>query len=298
MRVRLGQLEALVWIARLGSFRAAARRLNLSQPAISGRIRALEEQLQIAVLDRSQQRPRVTRQGTEVVRFAEQMLDLSENFVDRMRAGHALVGTLRMGAADSFALTHLSALLARIASKHPAAHVELDVDFSANLDRKLRAGELDIAFLNSLTPHPSISIVPLLDIELAWFASPGMKLPASITPSDLVQVPILSNPRPSHTFNSIAEWFGAAGLTPQRLNTCTSLSIMTKLTVDGFGVALLPVMLVEGELRNGSLCQLQAAPDLRPHHLVVAYRNDPGIGAIAGLVDLVREVMQGAPHAG
>src|SRR5690606_40250275 len=55
----------------------------------------------------------------------------------------ALVGTLRMGAADSFALTHLSALLARIASKHPAAHVELDVDFSANLDRKLRAAELD-----------------------------------------------------------------------------------------------------------------------------------------------------------
>lgn len=297
MRVRLGQLEALVWIARLGSFRAAARRLNLSQPAISGRIRALEEQLQIEVLDRSQPRLRVTRQGTEVVRFAEQMLELSENFVDRMRAGDALVGTLRMGAPDSFALTHLSALLAFIALKHPAAHVELDVDYSANLDRKLRAGELDIAFLNSPTPHPSISIVPLLDNELAWFASPSMKLPATLTPSDLVQVPILSNPRPSHTFNTISEWFGSAGLAPQRVNTCTSLSIMIKLTVDGFGVAVLPAALVTSELRNGSLCRLQAVPDLRPHHLVVAYRNDSGIGAIAGLVDLVREVVHGPPQA-
>ncbi len=53
MRIRLGQLEALVWISRLGSFRAAARRLNISQPAISGRIRALEDHLGVALIDRS-----------------------------------------------------------------------------------------------------------------------------------------------------------------------------------------------------------------------------------------------------
>lgn len=289
MRVRLAQLEALVWIARLGSFRAAARRLNISQPAISGRIRALEEQLRISVIDRSQPRPRITRQGAEVVRYAEQMLDLCENFTQRLRARHALVGAIRMGAADSFALTHLSALLARIGAKHPAAHVELDVDFSVNLDRKLRAAELDIAFLNSPTPHPTITIVPLLDIELAWFASPHMKLPRRVTPGHLVRIPILSNPRPSHMFRTIGDWFGASGLTPQRLNTCTSLSIMTKLTADGFGVAVLPTMLVGAELKSGALRRLHAKPELRPHQLTVAYRNDPGIGAIASLVDLVRE---------
>mgnify|MGYP003340213506 CR=1 FL=1 len=45
MRISLDQVEALVWIARLGSFRAAAHQLNVSQPAISGRIRELERQL-------------------------------------------------------------------------------------------------------------------------------------------------------------------------------------------------------------------------------------------------------------
>jgi DNA-binding transcriptional LysR family regulator len=290
MRIRLGQLEALVWIARLGSFRAAARRLNISQPAISGRIRALETQLRIVVLDRSQSRPRITRQGTEVVRYAEQMLDLSETFAVRMRASHSLVGTIRMGAADSFALTHLSALLARIAAKHPAAHVELDVDFSVNLDRKLRAAELDIAFLNSPTPDPSITIVSLMDIELGWFASPTMRLPRGhVTPGQLVRIPILSNPRTSHMYRSIIDWFGAAGLTPQRLNTCTSLSIMAKLTVDGFGVSVLPDTLVRAELKSGALRRLKTSPELRPHHLTVAYRNDPGIGDLANIVDLIRE---------
>ena len=289
MRIRLGQLEALVWISRLGSFRAAARRLSVSQPAVSGRIRALEEQLGLAIIDRSQARPRVTRKGAELVRYAERMLDLTETIEARLRSKSSLVGTIRMGAADSFALTHLSPLLARLASKHPALHVELDIDFSSNLDRKLRAEQLDIAFLNAPLPDPAITIVSLADIELEWFASPRLKLPRGrVTPASLERLPILTNPRPSHLYRTVLGWFGAAGLTPQRLNTCTSLSIMAKLTADGFGVAALPSALVEEEVRNGTLRRLASNPPLPAHHLTVAYRNDPAIGDMAEIVALVR----------
>ena len=229
MRVRLDQLEALVWIARLGSFRAAARRLNIRQPAVSGRIRELEPQTEVVVFDRAQLRPRVTRRGTEIVRFAEQMLLLSEKLTALLSARHELVGTIRLGSADSFALTHLSALLARIAQRYPALHVEVDIDFSVNLDRKLRAGELDIAFLHAPTPGPTISIASLMDIELAWFASPELPFPRRrLTAPDLVDVPILTNPRPSHLYQTVTEWFAAAGLVPKRMNTCNSLAIMTK----------------------------------------------------------------------
>jgi DNA-binding transcriptional LysR family regulator len=290
VRIRLGQLEALVWIARLGSFRAAARRLNISQPAISGRIRTLENQLGVDVLDRSHPRPRVTRRGTDLVRYAEQMMELGETIETRLRAKRSLIGTIRLGAADSFAMTHLSGLLARIASRHPSLHVDLDIDFSVNLDRKLHAEQLDIAFLNSPTPDPGITILPLMDIELAWFASPRMKLPRSrITPVHLARVPILSNPRPSHLYRTVMEWFRAAGVTPQRLNTCTSLSIMTKLTMDGFGVTALPPMLLGEEIRSGALRRLPSNPALPAHHLTIAYRNDPDIGDLSEIAGLVGE---------
>jgi DNA-binding transcriptional LysR family regulator len=290
VRIRLGQLEALVWIARLGSFRAAARRLNLSQPAISGRLRALEQQLGIEVIDRSQTRPRVTRRGADLVRYAEQMMELGETIEARMRAKGALAGTIRLGAADSFAMTHLSGLLARIAARHPALHVELDIDFSVNLDRKLHAEELDIAFLSSPTADPSLTIVTLMDIELAWFASPKLKLPRGrITPAHLARLPILTNPRPSHLYRTVMEWFRSAGLAPQRLNTCTSLSIMTKLTADGFGLAVLPPELVGAEVKRGTLRRLASNPTLQPHHLTVAYRNDPSIGDVSEILALVRE---------
>jgi DNA-binding transcriptional LysR family regulator len=290
VRIRLGQLEALVWIARLGSFRAAARRLSISQPAISGRIRALEQQLGIEVLDRSQSRPQLTRRGVDLVRYAEQMMELGETIETRLRARSSLTGTMRLGAADSFALTHLSGLLARIAARHPALHVELDIDFSVNLDRKLHAEQLDIAFLSSPTPDPAITILPLMDIELAWFASPKLKLPRGrVTPGHLARMPILTNPRPSHLYRTVMEWFRAAGSTPQRLNTCTSLSIMTKLTVDGFGLSVLPPELVGTEIKNGSLRRLPSNPALPPHHLAIAYRNDPAIGDLGEIVRLARE---------
>lgn len=293
MRIRLDQLEALVWISRLGSFRAAARRLNISQPAISGRIRALEDRLDTSLIDRSQSRPRVTRRGADVLRHAERMMELSETIEARLRGTRALVGTIRMGAADSFALTHLSALLAQLAAKHPALHIELDIDFSSNLDRKLRAEELDIAFLHAPTPDPAITIASLADIELAWFASPRMSLPrGAITPSSLERVPVLTNPRPSHLYRTVLGWFGAAGLTPQRLNTCTSLSIIAKLTADGFGVAALPIALVSAEIKSGTLKQLTSKPALPMHHQAVAYRNDPALGDMAQIVALARAAIQ------
>jgi len=293
MRVSLDQLEALVWIARLGSFRAAARHLNISQPAVSGRIRELERQTGTQVVDRSFPRPRITRRGTEIVRYAEQIMRLGESLAAHVGAQHALVGTFRMGVADSFAVTHLPTLLARFARLHPAAQLELDIDFSANLDRKLQGGELDVAFLHAPTPGPTLVAEPLTRFALSWFASPELKLPGGVLgPEDLAEVPILSNPRPSHLYASIVDWFSSAGVAPRRINTCTSLSIITRLVVDGFGVAVLPAVLVRAQLKSRALRRLQTSPGLSPSRLTVAYRLDPQVGDLRSIVRLAREVVR------
>lgn len=292
MRIRLDQLEALVWIVRLGSFRAAAQRLNVSQPAISGRIRELERQVGAPVLDRSLSRPRITRAGEEIVRHGEQMMRLTDSLTSLLSAKRPLTGTIRMGCADSFAMTHLSTLLSRVAELHPAARVELDIDFSANLDRKLAAGTLDIACLHSPSLDSLIRVEPLMDIQLEWFASPRMRLPRRrLGPADLVDAPILSNPRQSHLYKTIMDWFGAAGLVPRHLNTCTSLAIMSKLTADGFGVALLPPELCASDVHARSLRRLRTTPAVPPHRVSVAYRVDPGGPSLASVAALARAVV-------
>ena len=292
MRPRLDQLEALLWISKLGSFRSAARKLRLSQPAISSRIRELENQLGIKLLDRSRHRPRITPQGVDVLRHAEQMIGLAENFRARFGVRERLPRSIRMGAADSFALTHLSALLARIADLHPGTHIDLEIGFSTNLDRKLQGGELDIAFLTAPTANGSVWVEPLLPLELAWLASPKLGLHKRLLgPADLFQRPIITNPGPSHLYSTIHDWFAGAGLVPQRLNTCTSLTIVAKLTADGIGISAMPPVLVRRELTRGNLVKLSTAPDLPTHHISVAYRVWTEQGDLAPIANLAHALV-------
>jgi DNA-binding transcriptional LysR family regulator len=279
MRPRLDQLEALLWISKLGSFRGAARRLRISQPAISSRIRELEAELDVSLLDRAGQRPVITAEGLEVLRHAEQMIGLAENFRARFGDRGQLPKTIRMGAADSFAIAHLSSLIERIGELHPSTHIDLEVGFSANLDRKLQAGELDVAFLTSPTPNPAVSIEPLLDLDVAWLASPKLGLHGKqLTPVDLQQWPIITNPRPSHLHGVVHDWFAGAGIVPQRLHTCTSLTVAAKLTADGIGISMLPLVIVPRELARRQLIKLMTSPELPFHYISVAYRiwNDQG----------------------
>jgi DNA-binding transcriptional LysR family regulator len=277
MRISLDQIEALVWIARLGSFRAAAQKLNVSQPAISGRVRELERQLGGELFHREEYRPRLTELGQQIVRHAEQILALARSVEEHADPAKTMRGPIRMGFADSFALTHLPALLSRVEKTYPAAEFEIVVDFSANLDRRLQAGEIDLAVLTEPEINPEIAVEPLEDLELAWVAGRGVALPSKpLTPTELKAWPIITNPRPSKLYATIHDWFASVGEMPQRLYTCNSLSVMGNLAARGCGLSLLPVQLFRAEIRRGALKVVPVKPALPRHHLALAWRIDPG----------------------
>jgi len=172
-------LEALIAIAELGSFRAAAKRLGDTQPTVSMRIGELEHSLDTRLFDRSSYRPQLTADGREILKYAQRMMLLMHEMRACALNGAGVVGTIRLGAADSFALTCLPSLLARLEHGFPRLKVALDIDYSFNLNRKLHRGELDVAFLTSPTTGPDVRIEPLVPIPLVWVASPRLGLPES-----------------------------------------------------------------------------------------------------------------------
>ncbi len=74
--MEIKQLEAFYWIARLGSFAAAARKLHTTQPAISMRIRQLESDLGTQLFDTSRRTAQLTPKGRDLVDHAASMLTL------------------------------------------------------------------------------------------------------------------------------------------------------------------------------------------------------------------------------
>ncbi len=273
MKVQTNQLDALRWIARLGSFRAAAVRLNVSQPTISMRIQELERLLGATLFDRSGQRAVLTAAGRDLVRYADRIVTLGEEMEQRSAGAMAIEAPLRMGAADTFALTCLSPLVAQIEQRFPALRVDLQIDFSSNLNRALQKGELDIAFLTAPVDEAGVRAEYLVRLPLAWVASPRLGLPNRVLePRDLLGTAIICNPPPSHLYRAVHEWFAAGDCVPERITTCNSLTIMARLATVGYGVAILPTSVLRNEFELGALRLLRTDPAAGSHDLMFAYR--------------------------
>src|SRR6185295_17273728 len=101
----------------------------------------------------------------------------------------------------------------------------------------------------------------------------------------------ITNPGPSHLYSTIHDWFASAGLVPQRLNTCTSLTIVAKLTADGIGISALPPVLVRRELARGNIVKLMTAPDLPRHYISVAYQVWTEQGDLAPIANLAHTLV-------
>jgi DNA-binding transcriptional LysR family regulator len=280
MRFSLPQLEALLWVVRLGSFRSAAARLNLTQPAISVRIRELEAVAGGKLFMRGTYRAKPTPLGRDIAAHAEQVLAACDSLESRFASGEELRGPVRIGVADTFAMTCLAELMRRIETRYPQVRAEIRVDFSVLLDESLQAGDLDLAVLTAPAPNPLITSEPLVSLDLCWVAAPRIALrKGPLRPADLAPLPIITNPNPSNLYTSVVGWFAAAGVQAERISTCNSLVIMMRLAREGAGISLLPAAVLRSEIASKALRVLRVAPRVAPHPLNVAYRRDtPGQG--------------------
>src|SRR5262249_22215547 len=171
MKVTLSQVEAFYWIARLGSFHAAAARLNLTQPSISLRIRGLEQGLGLRLFDRVGRQVQVTVEGAALLPQAERMVSLAEQIATKNALSDPLRGRLRLGAPDSFGLVCMPGLLGALRKQYPDLAVALTIDNSSVLNRKLNERELDVAFLVDPYVDGHIRLEPLGAITNVWVAS-------------------------------------------------------------------------------------------------------------------------------
>jgi len=291
-RAELRQFEALYWIAQLGSFRAAAEHLHITQPAISVRIRELELALNAELFDRSSYRAQLTAKGRDFFQIAERFYRLGIAVEQRCHQTGALWGTIRLGVCDSFALTCLPELLKEIESRFPDAKLELDIDHSVNLEEKLGKRQIDAAFLTQIMPVQGLAIETLAALELGWAGSPKLGLPERpLQPTDLQDVSILTTPRASLLHRDITDWFEAAAVEPTRISTCNSLSITVRLATSGYGIALLPIAIIDGELRQGTLRLYQSNLPAAVHPLCIAYLVDTTGPDLTLLRDVARPIV-------
>ncbi len=154
--MEVGQLRSFVAVADRASFTRAADDRHLTQSAISQQIRSLEEGLDVRLFERSAHAVRLTPIGEQLLPHARQILaavSAAERTVEE--AGRDLAGTLKIGCPDALACHFLPRILASFARAHPGVSILLVNEPSRDLERRIDAGDLDIAFFSRETdPEP------------------------------------------------------------------------------------------------------------------------------------------------
>ncbi len=295
--VTLRQIEAFYWCMRLGSFSDAASRLGSTQPAISSRIRDLETLVGTALFERLARGVRLTPAGRDLAEISERFISLGDELMTRVRLHSKLCGTIRIGAADSIALTWLPTLMSALGQQYPLLGVELLVDLSMHLQERLQDGMIDVGFMVGGLTGPDFVTRAIGELENAWMCSPLLDFSSEHpAPEELAAFPILTHSRGSHLHRMVETWFERSGTRPLRIQGCNSLSTMIKLTSAGLGVSVLPPSLVHREIGEGQLRVLACTEPLQPNVFVACWSSRPPTAIMRAVVDLAVGIAGRDPH--
>jgi DNA-binding transcriptional LysR family regulator len=256
-RYSLPQLEAFLWICRLGTFRAAADHLHVTQPTISLRLAELEAALGISLFDKSGRGVVLTEQGARVLRFVEQGIGLLDHMDEMIGAEEPFEGVLRLGAIDTLAMTCLLQVVGMLETLYPRLRVELTVTSSSKLAQLLDQKKLDIAFLGQPPADENCWFELVGSLPTAWIGERSKFAPGQIaTAQGICRERILALPPPSRLRQIIEGWFANEKLPVPALSLCNDLSVITRFVVKGWAISVLPVCLVRQEVQEGlvSIC--------------------------------------------
>ncbi|WJS85393.1 LysR family transcriptional regulator [Paracoccus sp. TOH] len=160
--MRARQLEVFVAVMRAGSITAAARMLNISQPALSQVLLHAEDELGFALFTREKGRLHPTPEALELLPDAERLFGGLEGLRRKtadLRQGRA--GLVRIAASPPPAMSFLPGVLAAYRKAHPDILVRAHVAPVASLITMLRAGDAMLALALDDTMPPDIDVEPL-----------------------------------------------------------------------------------------------------------------------------------------
>ena len=233
-------LKTFLVVAETHSFTNAAQRLGISQPTVSQQMSKLEKAAGRFLLVRDTREVRLTDNGDAMAGFARTIL-AAHAAAESYFNGSAMKGRLRFGAADDLAITQLPKMLRHFRQLYPEINLELTVNQSGPLRRRLEAGHLDLIFVKQTAGEATASTRVAKD-TLVWMAQDNMTLGVSDT------VPLIAYQAPSLSRRIAIDALEAAGRTWRITCNTRDVNGMLAAVRAGIGVAVFPHSLIPSDL--------------------------------------------------
>lgn len=283
----LRQLQYAVAVAEELSFRRAAERCHVSQPALSSQLAALETALGVRLFERDRRRVLPTAKGRELVERARRALLSADDLVEAARqAADPLSGTLRIGVIPTISPYLLPKVAPRLRARFPRLAITWIEDKTEVLVKSLDEGTLDAALLALEAEIGDVARDVIATDPFVLATPKGHPLgiasgPAS--PADLrgASVLLLDD---GHCFREQALAICGAAKARELEFRATSLSTLVQMVAGGAGVTLLPALSVPTEARRAEI-EVRPFAEPPPHRTIaLVHRKRSALGPTLALV--------------
>ncbi|GEO80706.1 LysR family transcriptional regulator [Pararhodospirillum oryzae] len=258
MRLEVRTLRLILALDEGGSLAAAAERLHVTPSALSHQIKALEQDLGLAVFQRGSKPLRLSPAGGRLLAFARRIVpefQAVEEELARLAAGRSgrLFLAIECHACFDWLLPVLQA--------HRARWPDVDVDvrfgggFSFDALEALQRADVDLVVTSDPEPRAGVTYEPLFDYEALLVMAPTHPLAAAsfIAPQDLAGETLLTYPVDRSRLDGFAHFLRPAGVEPRAVRAVDLTAVLLLLVASGRGVAVLPDWVVRADQTRGAL---------------------------------------------
>lgn len=234
------QLRAFVTVAELGHLTKASEKLHLSQPALSGQIRALEDELGLSLFARSPAGMALTRAGQRLLKEAHKLLADAQQFKNIARSLQGeLQGQAKVGTVSDPATLRLGEFLTRMVDGHPLLEIDLHQEVSNLALDQVRDGELDASFYFGDKPQEPLIGRRLRGMVYRVVAPAGWKARLEAADwDDVATMPWIMTPEQSTHRGMLMSLFQGRKVQPRRVAEADQEQVITNLVVSGVGLSL------------------------------------------------------------
>ena len=235
------QLRAFVTVARIGQLTRAAEALHVTQPAVTGQIKSLEEELGVSLFDRRPGRIALTRAGERLLPEAEKVLEAAGSLIGRARELQGEVsGSLVLGTLGDPDALRLGSLLGGLVAAWPLLDIKTRSGDAETLREAVATSTLQASFY--IGPHIPRDVLglPLQTINYRVVAPvPYRDRLLHAGWREIADMPWIGTPHASHAQTLLRDMFSRQGLLPNQVVESDDASAPFSLVRAGLGLALL-----------------------------------------------------------
>ncbi len=262
------RLRYFLAVAEEGSFRRAAERLNVAQPALSHQVRALEDELGVVLLLRTSRGVAVTDHGERLCRHARHWLAEMEAVGEALRGAEAEpAGPVTVGIPTSLGMALSVPLALAVRRRLPRVRLRVVEGLSGHTLEWLRAGTVDMALVFNAEGVPALSLRPVASESLHLVAPTGDSVlgggSGTIPFATAAALPLILPGRP-HGLREEMEAVAARERRPLNIALeMDALEHIKALVRRGAGYTVLSRRVAAPEIEAGALAALPIAPEIR-----------------------------------